>query len=99
MNEFNQISNLSEDIIYLEADINYTKIYLENGKTLTLSYTLKKVKQDHLDPNVFVRIHRSYVINRLRHFDIKRNNNAIVLELKNGVKVPVSRRYQKIIRF
>ena len=99
MREISQITNLFEDIIYLEADINYTKIHLENGKVLTVSYTLKKIKQDHLDPTVFIRIHRSFIINKLHHFDIDRKDNAILLELNNGVKVPVSRRYQKIIGF
>jgi two-component system LytT family response regulator len=99
MNEFSQIANLFKEIVYLEADINYTKIHLENGKILTVSYTLKKVTKDHLDTTVFVRIHRSFIINKNHLFDIDRSNNAIQLELNNGVKVPVSRRYQKRIGF
>ena len=99
MNEFSQIANVFKEIIYLEADINYTKIHLENGKILTVSYTLKKVTKDHLDTTVFIRIHRSFIINKHYLFDIDKSNNGVQLELNNGVKVPVSRRYQKRIGF
>jgi two-component system LytT family response regulator len=51
-----------DDIIYLEASANYTLIYLAGGTKLTASRTLKDF-EELLPPDVFVRIHHSYIIN------------------------------------
>jgi two-component system LytT family response regulator len=53
----------TEDIIYLEANINYTHIHLTGKKKYTMSRTLKDV-EEVLDPLVFIRVHNSYIINR-----------------------------------
>ena len=51
-----------EDIIYLEASVNYTLIYLFGGEKLVASRTLKEF-EELLSPDFFVRIHHSYIIN------------------------------------
>jgi len=52
-----------EDILYLEADSNYTNLLLKNGKTLLLSLNLGKI-HGQLPENDFVRISRKHVINK-----------------------------------
>ncbi|MBN3582791.1 LytTR family transcriptional regulator DNA-binding domain-containing protein [Algoriphagus aestuarii] len=49
------------EIIYLEADANYTQVYTEEKKFVVRS-TLKDLEQK-LNPNQFARIHKSYLIN------------------------------------
>ena len=51
------------DIMYLEADSNYTNLVLKNGRTLLLSLNLGKV-HGQLLPDDFVRISRKHVINK-----------------------------------
>lgn len=50
------------DILYCEADDNYTRIYLSNKKSILVSKTLKYV-EDILADEPFVRIHKSYLVN------------------------------------
>ncbi len=49
------------DILYIEADRNYSRIFTR-AKEYLLSVTLKSI-QEKLSENIFVRIHRSYMIN------------------------------------
>jgi DNA-binding LytR/AlgR family response regulator len=49
------------DILYIEADRNYSRIFAGNKEYL-LSVTLKAI-EEKLSTNIFIRIHRSYLIN------------------------------------
>ncbi len=51
-----------EQILYLRGDLNYTIIYLTNGKRILLAYTLK-VFDAYFADQPFVRIHRAYLVN------------------------------------
>jgi PAS domain S-box-containing protein len=50
------------DIIYCEADSNYTIFFMMDGKKIMVSQTLKEYEQ-LLNPHRFFRIHHSYLIN------------------------------------
>lgn len=50
-----------EEIIYVEADDNYSKVHTEKGYHV-ISHTLKKV-EEKLTSRGFIRIHKSYLIN------------------------------------
>ena len=51
-----------ERIIRCEADSNYTKVFLNNGKELLLTKTLKTLEQ-MLSDHKFLRVHKSHLIN------------------------------------
>lgn len=78
------------EVMYLEAFDDYVKIFTAN------SYYLKKRTMSHfeklLDPGVFFRTHRSYIIN-LRHLARVEPfaKNSYVAVLRDGRRVPVSR--------
>ncbi|MBQ0735155.1 LytR/AlgR family response regulator transcription factor [Aquimarina celericrescens] len=55
-----EVLNISE-ILYCQADDNYTKIFLEQGQRL-VSKTLKYF-EDSLNTQGFARIHKSYLVN------------------------------------
>lgn len=79
------------DILYLEADENYTTLYVVGGKKYVSSKGIKAF-EEKLDPQMFFRIHKSYIINiahHLKEFNRTEGNMAI---LSNGTQVPVSRR-------
>jgi two-component system LytT family response regulator len=78
------------DILYLEAADDYVKIHTKEGsflKNKTMSYF-----EDTLDPALFVRCHRSYIINvqEVTRIDQNEKDSHIVL-LRSGIKIPVSR--------
>lgn len=51
------------EIVMLEADINYTTIYLQDGEKILVSKTLKTL-ESALNNSIFCRIHRKILINR-----------------------------------
>ena len=79
-----------QDVFYLEAADDYVKIHAKEG------YFLKNKTMNHfeqiLDPQHFVRSHRSYIINiqQITRIDPYEKDNHVAI-LRSGVKVPVSR--------
>ena len=75
-----------DDIMFIQADDNYSRIY-STQKNYIISSTLKKVAE-RLDENQFIRIHRSYIINKTFIDKIK---NSFVF-IKNH-QLPIGRSY------
>ncbi len=73
-----------QDIIYLEADANYTQVYAKDKKFVIRS-TLKDL-EGKLDPNRFVRIHKSFLIN-LGEIDSIQAESVFI----SGKEIPISR--------
>jgi two-component system LytT family response regulator len=78
------------DVLYLEAADDYVKIHTKEG------YFLKNKTMSHfeqvLDPEQFVRSHRSYIINvqQITRIDPYEKDNHVAI-LKAGTQIPVSR--------
>lgn len=81
-----EISN----IIYIEADSNYSIFYIQNGDKIVVSKPLKEY-EDLLDPTNFIRIHKSTIIN-LEYLKDYSNKAGFIAILKNDTELPVSRR-------
>lgn len=77
-----------KEIIYAEADSNYSTLVLLNGRRFIVSKTLKDL-QDLLEESHFLRIHRQYIINlnQVRHLDRTRLNLTMI----NDAELPVAR--------
>ncbi len=52
----------TDEIEYLKAEGNYTKVHLTNGTSILVSKNLKRF-EDQLLQNHFIRIHRSSIVN------------------------------------
>jgi two-component system, LytTR family, response regulator len=78
------------EILYLEANDDYVNIYTQGNKYLKKS-TLSQIEQS-LDPQQFVRIHRSYLIpvNQLSRIEPYEKDSHIAL-LRCGAKLGVSK--------
>ena len=78
------------DIIYCEADSNYTKIFLGDKQKIVSSRTLKEY-EELLEDSGFIRIHHSYLVNKIhvRQY-LKGEGGQIVMN--NGIALDVSRR-------
>ncbi len=77
-----------EDIIYCEADRNYTNFYLKGNKKVLVSKNLKNY-ESILETFAFMRINRSYIINLNLIDSFSRSNGGEVL-MQNNVSIPVS---------
>lgn len=77
------------DIVYLEANINYTHIYLADHKYV-VSRTIKDF-EELLPPETFIRIHNSFIINKdfLEKY-IRGEGGQVVLS--TGVTLDVAKR-------
>lgn len=76
-----------EDILYCQADDNYTQIFLQNKKKL-VSKTLKYF-EEALSDNGFARVHKSYLVNVNAITQYKKGKGGSVV-LHNGKEIMVS---------
>jgi two-component system LytT family response regulator len=86
-----------EDITYLEASGDYTVVSTPDDQFLSSS-GISRVEAK-LNPEKFIRIHRSTIINLDHLKEIEKHfNGGLVVTMKNGKKFSVSRTYTKKIK-
>ncbi len=79
------------DILYIESDSEYVVFYLADKKIMSYQTlkSLEKLLPDHL----FMRVHRSYIVNREKVTGLK--GRDIVLK---DIKIPVSSTYYDVVK-
>lgn len=86
-----------KNIIHLEASGDYTVLSTKTDQFLSSSGIGKL--EGKLDPEVFIRIHRSTIINLNYLKEIEKHfNGGLIVKMENGKSFPVSRTYAKEIR-
>lgn len=80
-----------KNILFLEASSNYTKFHLSGSVVIMSSRTLKEY-QNELDGTIFLRVHRSYLINLMHAKNALFKNNTLIME--NKVQIPLSKKRQ-----
>lgn len=86
-----------EEIIYLEASGDYTIITTKADQFVSSSGIGKL--EEILNPEVFIRVHRSTIVNVNYLKEIERHfNGGMVVKMQSGKSFPVSRTYAKLIR-
>lgn len=78
-----------DDILYLEADRNYSNIVLENGKVISSARSLKSY-DELLAKDIFFRVHKSYLINTLKIKEYLKEGKDRIALMKNGKRIAVS---------
>lgn len=87
----------TESIYYIEAEGNYLMLHHENGRDLFRS-TMAAVEKE-LNPNQFLRIHRSYFVNTYYMKNIRYiSNNEYKVSLKDGKEIVSGRSYKDLIK-
>lgn len=79
-----------DEIVSLQADSNYTIIHLVDMQKMVISKTLKDF-EELLDGNLFVRIHKSYIIN-LSYVKEYSSIDGGVVKMTDGNQWSISRR-------
>lgn len=79
-----------KDIVYCQADSNYTYVVLNSDKKILISKSLKFLEQK-LPAEFFCRVHQSFLVN-LNHIDRYVRGKSGHLVLDNGRTIPVARR-------
>ncbi|MEO1050405.1 MAG: LytTR family DNA-binding domain-containing protein [Bacteroidota bacterium] len=85
-----------EDIFYLEANGNY--VVLRTDKVKHLYRSTMNTLEEQLNPEDFIRVHRSFILNK-RYIKGCRymNNNEYKFSIKNGANVLSGRAYKEAI--
>lgn len=77
-----------KDIKYIESKREYVKIFLEGSEPITTLMSIKKLEET-LSGNMFMRVHRSFIVNLDKITVVERNR--IVFD--NKVYIPISENY------
>jgi DNA-binding LytR/AlgR family response regulator len=88
-----------EEVLFFHADDKYTCVRTVDGAEHLIRTTIQELAQS-LDPQVFVQVHRSTIVN-LRHLAGTRRDEASRLFLRikgHGAELPVSRAYVHLFR-
>lgn len=80
-----------KDLIYLEANGSYTKLYIENKNPIMSSRHLKDY-ESLLPQHIFFRIHHSVIVNRDKISNIKKGKTtSVILADNTTIQVSVRR--------
>jgi len=80
----------ADEVDWIEADDYYAAIHARNGRHLVRE-SLTSLEQ-RLNRKMFLRVHRSAIVNLDRICEIRREKAETLLILKDGIRIPVSRR-------
>lgn len=84
----------TSEILFISAEEKYVSLHTEKGAYL-MRETMTGLEA-RLDPSKFARIHRSYLVNVDFIKELQSESHGDYLaRLKNGVELPVSRRYRE----
>ena len=86
---------LIDNVMFLKGNINYSIVYLENGRTKILSHTLK-FYEEFLRTHGFLRIHRAFLINP--NYVVEYCVEKEMLKMRNGHEVNISRRRKEAMK-
>lgn len=78
------------DLVFVEADSNYSRFHTAGKDRITASMTLKEVEET-LQSDRFLRCHKSFLVNR-EFVDEVAGGTQPQLVLRNGHKIPIARR-------
>jgi len=83
------------DIIRIEADSNYSTFYLQGGRKIVVTKSIKEYEETLLEHG-FHRIHKSHIfnINKMSHLD-KADGGFVVMV--DGSRVPVASRKREML--
>jgi two-component system, LytTR family, response regulator len=79
----------THDILYCQAESNYTSVMLSGGKKIVVSKVLKEIDEALSGPDFF-RVHNSYLINLNRIAKFVRGDGGYVV-MEDGATVSISR--------
>lgn len=79
-----------KNILHIESSSNYSKIYFNNNRTLTVTKLLKDF-EDMLVPYHFYRVHNSHLIN-LNYIQKYLRGNGGRIIMQDGTEIEVARR-------
>mgnify|MGYP003575595174 CR=1 FL=1 len=85
-----------DEILYLKACGDHTEIYTKNATYLS-SLGISSLSEK-LNPRLFIRLHRSTMVNMNHVKEVYRDIGKILVVIENGVELSVGRNYHSLIK-
>jgi len=82
-----------DEILYCKADGRYTHVFLNNGESIITAKLLKSF-ESKLPGDLFLRIHKSYVIN-MNYISSLSKKSSVFLVLGTNTSLGISKRRRK----
>jgi two-component system, LytTR family, response regulator len=79
-----------DDIIYIESDGNYITLYTDNERILI--YKSLNAIQEVLDPNLFIRVYRSFIVAKDKIESIE--GGELIMKINSHKKIPIGDFYK-----
>jgi len=86
----------TKEILYIEADKDYSRIYTVDKSYLS-NYGITVLEQ-RMDPSLFFRIHRSYIVNIEHIKELHKEGSTAQVIMTNDVALNVSRSYMEDLK-
>lgn len=87
----------SEEIILIQAQGSYIKLFLAENREWVVSKNLKQILSELSSKNL-QRVHRSCIVNLNFIKSYQNQGNEGLIVMKNGYEVPVSRSYKHLLK-
>lgn len=81
----------SADIMYCQADLNYTVVHTSHNERMTSSRNLKEF-EELLSPSVFFRCHKSFIINLNFVKKFNRASSSVVMTNETPIDIAVRKK-------
>ena len=85
-----------KEVMYIEADDNYCRFYLNDDSVKLVTHTLKYY-EEQLSKNTFIKIHRSFIVNK-EYIKCIHQGSSMKMELQNGKILEVSRDHKNDLK-
>lgn len=83
-----------DDILYFKAELTTTEIKMTHGKSLESTWRIGEI-EERLNPKLFFRVHKSFIINKRMVRSIMHKGTLSFLEMVDGSLIPIARRKKK----
>jgi DNA-binding LytR/AlgR family response regulator len=88
--EYKQIKIIFNDVLYIEGLKDYVKIWLQGIEKPVFTLMSLKLLEAELPSNIFMRVHRSFIINLNKIHTVERSQIII-----NDVRITVAEQYRE----
>jgi DNA-binding LytR/AlgR family response regulator len=88
--EYKQIKIILRDILYIEGLKDYVKIWLQDSEKPVFSLMSLKSLEAQLPENIFMRVHRSYIVNLNKINTIERGQIVI-----KDIRITIAEQYKE----
>jgi hypothetical protein len=94
-----QILNMDlRDLLFAQAQNNYSQIYCSNADSVTSQMLRISLKELHIQIGhpYIIRCHKSYLVNKANIEKVDGNSRSLFVQLKNSdIEIPVSRSFDR----